>query len=317
MRISLYEYSIAKADFDYSALCQFAPVNHPEETLQQLQIFKDLFSTETKQVELMSKALKHEPVIDTCIDHLVAKLAEFIDHEDGVQVSKLLTCFCWDIMGAATVGDRFGFLESSDAAKIVGNIAGFKTLSILNGSFFRFMPWIRKLMPSDRSDQLLKDWMRFFDTVMLQKCVTDNGEEAGIKTLRDQVGNRSELLESIFESHQPHSYLHGVLCLLIGAADPIAMHLQTTLAYLALQPGAQDRIKVEFQSSGKKGPLAIGNLLDLNSSLPFLDSVLQESNRLMGAGALACSYHSNEPLVIDNYRIPPEVSKLLHKRCQY
>jgi len=84
---------------------------------------------------VLSQASANEPAIDACIEGLIEKLAASMDKE-GLQVSKLLTCFGWDVMSAIITGDQYGFVDSPDAAVLADILARSRVESIWDGSFF-------------------------------------------------------------------------------------------------------------------------------------------------------------------------------------
>lgn len=262
--------------------------------------------------QLLAQASTHEPTIDVCITSLIDKLAGSLDTEDGIKISKLLTCFCWEVMAATTIGDHFEFLESTDAASVYDKIANYKKKSVANGSLCRFFPRIAKLVEMFISqDDLVDDYSLVKETLM--RChVPERPDESGLgdveEAIRDLILEKFEILSSCLRADTaPSACLCICMCFLIAAADPIAIHLQTTLAYLSCYPDAQSRIKEEAQSYLKGNPLTMSKLLELDSQLPYLDSVLRESDRLGSADALACNFSSEQPVVIDRYRIPQGV----------
>jgi hypothetical protein len=138
VRLSPFTYSAAKYQFSPELQQLLHPrSSHP--CLALAQVFKYSYQYSTLSGRLMSEALSHESIIDSCIDGLLHESARRID-ENGIHLSKLLTCFFWEIVGDTTIGHRFRFLDNAEAQLLAEKIADFRIRSLRKGSFDCFYP---------------------------------------------------------------------------------------------------------------------------------------------------------------------------------
>jgi hypothetical protein len=301
VHLSPFTYSAAKDQFSLELQQLLHPrSSHP--CLALAQVFKDSYQYSTLSDRLMGETLSNESIIDSCIDGLLHEFARPID-ENGTHQSKLITCFCWEIIGATTMGYRFRFLNSAEAQLLAERIADFRIRSLRKGSFDRFYPWVAKIAARFGSSDPLADWFLLFEETAIQGCSSEATEEH---------------LDAIWESFCTKfgigvytiNYYSGIMSALIGTGDAIAVHLRTVIFYVASCPEEQTRIRDEMQSRSVGETLTLENLLQLASQFPHLDAVLRESDRLMASDDITLDYFAKEPVTIDGCRIPSDVSNV-------
>ncbi|KAI5269033.1 hypothetical protein E4T47_07356 [Aureobasidium subglaciale] len=153
-------------------------------------------------------------------------------------------------------------------------------------------------------------WVSLFKTTMLQGYSgSDKQDDAITKAMQDFFNEKSHFLQTHYGIKSSSEYYHhSILLFFIGAADPIATHLQTVVAYLAYDSNSQARIKDEIQSCFNGRPFTFEDLLNTKSTLPYLDAVLREADRLTASEKLVLGYYADEPVVVDGCRIPAGVS---------
>ena len=308
VRIAPYTYSIVKDYLEPEVQSKLDPCGFSSPHIGLIHIFNHYSMSE----QVLSQASANEPAIDACIDSLLENLAKSMDKE-GVQASKLLTCFGWDIMSAITIGERFEFIDSPDASILADILAKSRVESAWYGSFLRFHPWIAEISSWFVPQTSITDWLSLFKNAMIRLHMSDDKEcnvETAAKAMQDRLNDKSEFLHTKFGVHcgPPEYHYWSVLSFLIGTADPIAAYLQTIMAYLACHPDAQIQVREEAQSNLKEDSLSLQNLLDLGSSLPYLNAVLRESDRLAATEGVILNQSVEEAVKIQGCHIPPGVS---------
>jgi hypothetical protein len=313
VRLGPFTYSVAKDQFQ-SELQRLLQLKFSHPYLALAQVFKNAHQYSAMSDHLMSEALSNEAIIDSCIDSLLEEFAQSTDRV-RIDISKSFTCFSWEIIGAITMGHRFRFSNSAEAQLLAEKIASLRIKLIRNGSFDCFYPWIVKFTAWFASPDSISDWTLWFKKTMVQGISSEKTQEqpkAGCDTKAIQdflFCDETKSFCAKFGVHVcPRDYYHGILSIFIGTADPIAAHLRTIMAYLASCPEAQSRIREEMQARFGTETLTLGNLLQLEFQLPYLDAVLRESDRLTASDVLPLEYFAKEPVTIDGHRIPPYVS---------
>jgi hypothetical protein len=301
VRLSPFTYSAAKDQFP-PELQQLLHPRHSHPCLALAQVFKDSCQYSTLSSRLMGEALGNESTIDSCVDGLLHELARPID-ENGTHLSKLLTCFCWEIIGATTMGHRFRFLNNAAAQLLAERIVDFKTRSLRKGSFDCFYPWVSKIAARFVSSDPLADSFLLFEETVIQGCSSETTEEhldAIWQSFCTKFAVRVHIINQFF----------GIMSALIGTGDALAAHLRTVIFYVASCPEAQTRIRDEMQSRSVGETLTLENLLQLASQFPYLDAVLRESDRVMASDDINLDYFAKEPVTIDGCRIPSDASNV-------
>lgn len=52
---------------------------------------------------MLSPDYAHEAAIDVCNETLLTQLHKYANQEQPLQLSRLINCYAWDVMGATTV----------------------------------------------------------------------------------------------------------------------------------------------------------------------------------------------------------------------
>ncbi|KAI5237922.1 cytochrome P450 [Aureobasidium subglaciale] len=306
VRVAPYAYSVVRPSLTLELQHKLHLILPSKPHLALPHVFKDAYMRYGMSEQLMSQTVNNELVIDACVDGLLDSLAK--STKQDVPVSRLLTCFSWEIMGTATMGHRFSFADSAVAGNLADKLADSRTESSCDGSFLRFHPWITKILSYVSQDDT--SWVSLFKTTMLQGYSgSDKQDDAITKAMQDFFNEKSHFLQTHYGIKSSSEYYHhSILSFFIGAADPIATHLQTVVAYLAYDSNSQARIKDEIQSCFNGRPFTFEDLLNTKSTLPYLDAVLREADRLAASEKLVLGYYADEPVVVDGCRIPAGVS---------
>ncbi|GAB7352892.1 hypothetical protein MBLNU459_g3486t1 [Dothideomycetes sp. NU459] len=303
VRVGPREFSISSYDMFLSQIetseelslssCIFALSNNRIVSHNQHRSAKDFpaFSLDS-----MTQAIPNERLIDGCNKALLQTIWAYASREDAVQLRHLITCYAWDMLGATTIGERFGFLEinNSDVVEVTNNLNQWKLYAVLYGTYFRFHPWISMAYQKSGLSTTL--------TLSHQKL---NGapnaatpDKGHCKTVRDILNQkectRNNTLEKVDSlaalaalssdnnvSGQDES-LAIVVALLLAESDPIIAHIYSTISHLAENPKTVNDLREEF--AALKRPLSqppkASELVQLEDGLPLLNAVLLESQRL-------------------------------------
>ncbi|THY04016.1 cytochrome P450 [Aureobasidium pullulans] len=304
VRVAPNTYSVSRDCSQLDARFELHPCDYYSPHIALIRIFRHCSNHE----HVLSQASANEPAIDACIEGLIEKLAAPMDKE-GLQVSKLLTCFGWDVMSAIITGDQYGFVDSPDAAVLADILARSRVESIWDGSFFRFHPLVAKMTAWFVPRASITEWLSLSKVAMAQRYMTDdngNDLETATKAMQDHLNRKSEFLHTEFGIHcsPPDYHYFSVLSFLMGTADPIVAYLQTTMTYLACHPDAQIQVRAEAGSSLSEDDLSLQHLLDLSSRLPYLNAVLRESDRLTATEGIVSNQCAEEPVETQGCRIP-------------
>ncbi|THW62381.1 cytochrome P450 [Aureobasidium pullulans] len=304
VRVAPNTYSVSRDCSQLDARFELHPCDYYSPHIALIRIFRHCSNHE----HVLSQASANEPAIDACIEGLIEKLAASMDKE-GLQVSKLLTCFGWDVMSAIITGDQYGFVDSPDAAVLADILARSRVESIWDGSFFRFHPVVAKMTAWFVPRASNTEWLSLSKVAMARRYMTDdngNDLETATKAMQDHLNRKSEFLHTEFGIHcsPPDYHYFSVLSFLMGTADPIVVYLQTTMTYLACHPDAQIKVRAEAGSSLSEDDLSLQHLLDLSSRLPYLNAVLRESDRLTATEGIVLNQCAEEPVETQGCRIP-------------
>ncbi|KAI5245411.1 cytochrome P450 [Aureobasidium subglaciale] len=266
-----HAYSVARPSLTLELQHKLHLIHPSKPHLALPHVFKDAYMRYGMSEQLMSQAANNELVIDASVDGLLDSLAKSTKQDVP------------EIMGAATMGQRFSFVDSTAAGNLADKLADLRTESSCDGSFLRFHPWITKILSCVSQDDT--SWVSLFKTTMLQgHSGSEKQDDATTKAMQTHYGVRSS----------SEHYHHSILSFFIGAADPIATHLQTVVAYLAYDSNSQARIKDEMRSCFSGHPFTFEDLLNTKSTLPYLDAILREADRLAASEKLVLGYYADE-----------------------
>lgn len=232
---------------------------------------------------------------------LLDNLFRLADQGEPINLARLVSCYAWDVMGATTVGQRFGFMNmDDDVAAVIDSMADWKLYAVLYGTFFRFHPWLKAVFDMlTKRHQTESKLQETLECVMQEKLqVLIDKDEIAFETVNVSAGSREETLWTVVKTKsnffnaiddaiqdhpdQDSSLLTVLGALLLVGGDPLAVHLLTTIFFLSCNEQTVQMIRSELDAleTPLSDPPTLQELAGRQEELPTLMGMLDETRRL-------------------------------------
>lgn len=213
---------------------------------------------------------------------------------------------------------------------IIDRIGTWKISAIIEGTFFRFHPWLTAIMRSrllqDRYEEELNHVLIRTVLQRLDRRLGKDGDEATQEASEtDPYANWFTLIQKspfaaaydVYRTQLPKddekaSFLATMVALLLVGSDPIAGHIMTAIFYLSCNPGVNAKLRHELAQLEipLSNPPALQELIDRKQDLPYLGAVLSETQRLRsddGFNFTRLAGSNEAAMLLDGRAIPGHV----------
>ncbi|KAJ5629935.1 cytochrome P450 [Penicillium herquei] len=255
----------------------------------------------------MSSIKSLEPFADECTKIFIDSMKDL--EGQRVDLGEWLQWYAFDVIGAITFQQRFGFMEQRkdvqnmiadlevglQYAGIVGQVPSLHSWMIGNiwvGKFLAMQPFVHAPDPlrsmvqasitlsphddlfTDRSDDLYQSSTQHGDRpdfLAWLRSEEAKGKPISNRDMMNHLSNNLSVIESSFESQ--------VLTYELAGSDTTAISLRAIIYFLAQTPSVYRKLQIEVDNADKLGKLSEYITYAECLELPYLQAVMKEAMR--------------------------------------
>ncbi|KAJ4351661.1 uncharacterized protein N0V89_007004 [Didymosphaeria variabile] len=233
----------------------------------------------------MSALLSYEAYVDDCADIFARRLGELAGGE-AVDMGHWFQCYAFDVIGAITYGQRFGFLdEGRDLGDTMGALDRSMVYSTLVGVYSFLHPWLYPILEKFPSSGAAGRayLMRFAQGALAQRWA----ERAAGKREARKEGEPEDFVDKMLDMQAVKDNIsdYHVFALtmsnIVAGSDTTALSLSSVLYHLIRTPHAMQKLREETAqciAEGKCTPDRIS--FKASQEMPYLQACIKEGLRL-------------------------------------
>jgi cytochrome P450 len=225
----------------------------------------------------MTAMLKMDDAMQECIDVLLQRFGEFSTTGAPVDLQKWLQCFTFDVMGAVTIAERFGFLDKGEDQF---DLLHSSHASLIYLTHVGIYPELHRTLFALVKRLGTNGMKGLFDASARQ---IEAGKQGKIPNDRD--GFLARMLRLHEADPDKFSYMDMlIICATNVAAgsDSSSIALTAILWYLIQNPENMAKLREEILEATLAGDISPSARIPYlkGQALPYLQAVIQESMRL-------------------------------------
>lgn len=241
----------------------------------------------------MSALVNYELFVDEGADLFERRLHDIAETGEAVDMRHWFQCYAFDIIGAITYGQRFGFLDNGkDIESLMSVLDGHLSYATIAGLVPSLHPFLYALRDwwAGRKGSGRGSLLRF----TLQRLKQHNDELGSSKTDDMEDHDRPQSFLSKFlskNSQDPTKFTHGHVvasCIsnIVAGSDTTAISLSAILYYLLVTPECLDKLRDEIAAFDADGRLSSKPTFKETQQMPYLQAVIKEALRMHPATGL-------------------------------
>ncbi|PPJ54245.1 hypothetical protein CBER1_05126 [Cercospora berteroae] len=234
----------------------------------------------------MERLIRNEHLIDACNALFRCVLKDASQKQTSVDLANLLTRYAFDVMFSVTTGERAGFIDKTpNTKKIYRKLESWKFYSVLYGSYLRYHPLLKALLPIIRCRSQGQDT---FDPVLEVLGERRPAEPACTQAHEDGVAGSDEHKLTCMGD------LEARTALAIAGADSATSLSLAVLKHVGADEELQQLLLAEMTEAGFTGNASFQELALRKLHMPRTNALIQHHMRLLGLHDMGLSYVSPE-----------------------
>ncbi|CAK1354136.1 hypothetical protein CB0940_01963 [Cercospora beticola] len=236
---------------------------------------------------LQMERLNHnEQLIDACNALFRCVLQDAAQKQAPVDLANLLTRYAFDVMFSVTTGERAGFIDKiPNANKIYSKLESWKFYSVLYGSYLRYHPFLKALLPIIRCRSQGQD---AFDPVLEVLGQSIPAEPACTQAREDGLAGSDEHKLACVGG------LEARTALAIAGADSATSLSLAVLKHVGADEELQHLLLAEMTVAGLTSHASFQDLARHKLHMPRTNALIQHHMRILGLHDIGLSYVSPE-----------------------
>ncbi|GIZ38993.1 hypothetical protein CKM354_000238600 [Cercospora kikuchii] len=232
----------------------------------------------------MERLNQNEHLINLCNSLLRCLLADAAQKQTPVDLANLLTRHAFDVMFSVTTGERAGFVDNiPNADKIYKKLGNWKFYAVLYGSYLRYHPIVKAMLPGIRSCNHRQATCDPALEILGHRPAAKRMDPDGHK----DVVNGSEEHKSTCKGD-----VEARTALAIAGFDPAASLSREVIKHISADEQLQQLLHAELTSAGLTSNPSFQELSLRKLSLPRMHALIQHHMRLLGLHDIDLSYVS-------------------------
>ena len=234
----------------------------------------------------MERLNRNEHLIDACNALFRCVLQDAAQKQAPVDLANLLTRYAFDVTFSLTTGERAGFIDNRpNANKIYSKLESWKFYSVLYGSYLRYHPLLKALLPIIRCRSQGQDAFDPVLEVLGQRIPT---EPACTQAREGGVADSDE--------HKPACVgdLEARTALAITGADSATSLSLAVLKHVGTDEELQHLLLTEMTEAGLTSHASFQDLARHKLHMPRTNALIQHHMRILGLHDIGLSYVSPE-----------------------
>ncbi|PVH84305.1 cytochrome P450 [Cadophora sp. DSE1049] len=233
----------------------------------------------------MTSLTQLEPFLDDCTTILRARLDEFAGNATFVDISRWTQYYAFDVIGAMTLGERFGFLDSgADVHGIIRTLESTLFYASRVGIYSFIHPvlfWFNMLL-NMKGMGFLMNLIRGIVVTRMDKPLANSKDEHCADFISKFQRIRSENPERISKD----DIINSAMANISAGSDTTSISLTSVIFHLCQFPEVLQKLRGELENAARSGNISDPITFKQAQKLPYLQAVIKEALRIHPATGL-------------------------------
>ncbi|KAK5721352.1 hypothetical protein LTR17_014641 [Elasticomyces elasticus] len=242
----------------------------------------------------MESLLKMEPAIDECGKLLLRKMGKYADRDEAVDLGTWLHYYAFDVVGALSFNNRFGFLEQG---KDVDGIMQANAVILLYAALIGQVPKAHPFLLGNPLFPILVPQMESWNAVLAINARTEVARGGEIELEGGQGGEDMLSKWASLKAHDPSKMTTRDMVVHLSAnvfagADTTATALRAIIYFLVTNPAKMTNLQKEIDTADADGKLSNPvSDKETRTQLPYFNAVIKKAMRLHPSVGLLLERH--------------------------